>query len=483
MVLAQDRDRFAREPAHLYLLKQEFEYYGTRIRSLCDRGDNSPEGELTEGILDQLAKFEHAKTAERTRRGRLRKAREGKVIAGRQADYDFRYNETRDGYVVYEPEMATVWRIFEMFGTEGTSVYGVKAALDAANVLPPRGVHWTRTFIRECVFDDVYKPHTVEEVAALVSPQVAASLDPGRLYGIWWYNRCEVQRTRVLEDNPDGERRYVTRTRYADKPREEWIAVPVPDAGVPGELVDRARAALRDNEKSSGAGRRFWELSGGIFRCAKCGRALVATTTLKGAKNYRRRMFYYQCGTRRQVGKHACSFSRSINAKKAEATAWDAISALLTDPESLRRDLEAMIEREKETRGDPATEAKAWAATLSEVERKRDKYQEMFTADAMTLDELRSKLDDLEERRKTAQQELATLAKWNESLEVFERDKDKLLESYATLAPEALAALDPEERRAVYSMLGLCVEAMPDKSLKVRGAFGEESLVWENVRT
>ncbi len=78
MVLAQDRDRFAREPAYLYLLKQEFEHYGTRIRSLRDRGDDSPEGELTEGILDQLAKFERAKTAERTRRGRLRKAREGK---------------------------------------------------------------------------------------------------------------------------------------------------------------------------------------------------------------------------------------------------------------------------------------------------------------------------------------------------------------------------------------------------------------------
>jgi DNA invertase Pin-like site-specific DNA recombinase len=48
--------------------------------ALNDRGDESPEGELTDGILDQLAKFERAKTAERTRRGKLRKAREGKVV-------------------------------------------------------------------------------------------------------------------------------------------------------------------------------------------------------------------------------------------------------------------------------------------------------------------------------------------------------------------------------------------------------------------
>jgi site-specific DNA recombinase len=77
VVLAQDRDRFAREPAYHYLLRREFEEYGTKIRALNDRGDDSPEGDLTDGILDQIAKFERAKIAERSRRGKLRKAREG----------------------------------------------------------------------------------------------------------------------------------------------------------------------------------------------------------------------------------------------------------------------------------------------------------------------------------------------------------------------------------------------------------------------
>src|SRR5215212_744534 len=54
MVLAQDRDRFAREPAYHYLLRREFEEHGTKIRALNDRGDDSPEGELTDGVLDQL---------------------------------------------------------------------------------------------------------------------------------------------------------------------------------------------------------------------------------------------------------------------------------------------------------------------------------------------------------------------------------------------------------------------------------------------
>src|SRR5215212_7737361 len=79
-VLAQDRDRFSREPAYTYLLRREFEEHGCELRALNDKGDGSPEGDLTDGILDQLAKYERAKIAERSRRGKLRKAREGRLI-------------------------------------------------------------------------------------------------------------------------------------------------------------------------------------------------------------------------------------------------------------------------------------------------------------------------------------------------------------------------------------------------------------------
>src|ERR671916_73687 len=94
VVLAQDRDRIAREPAYHYLLRREFEDHGTKLRSLNDHGDESPEGELADGVLDQLAKYERAKTAERTRRGRLKKAKEGKIVAAQpRPTYGFRFNE------------------------------------------------------------------------------------------------------------------------------------------------------------------------------------------------------------------------------------------------------------------------------------------------------------------------------------------------------------------------------------------------------
>jgi hypothetical protein len=64
VLLAQDRDRFAREPAYHYLLRRVFEEHGTKIRAMNDCGDDSPDGELTDGILDQLGKYERAKICE-----------------------------------------------------------------------------------------------------------------------------------------------------------------------------------------------------------------------------------------------------------------------------------------------------------------------------------------------------------------------------------------------------------------------------------
>jgi site-specific DNA recombinase len=398
VVLAQDRDRFAREPAYHYLLRREFEEHGTKIRALNDRGDESPEGELTDGILDQLAKFERAKTAERTRRGRLKKAREGKIVAASpRATYGFQFNAARDGYLVDEKSMRVIHRIFIMVGEEAMPIRAVARTLEREMVPPPNGGRYWRTqTIRDIILDDCYRPHAFAEIAQLVSPEVAARLDPGKSYGVSWYNRRRVTHRQVAEDSPEG-RRYRKVQKTVERPRSEWVAVPIPDPGVPRGLVDLARDRIKDNVSTPKTTSKVWELSGGIIYCGSCGKRLFNQRLRKSSGDGYHH--YYRCRTRGRYGPESCSLRGMRRAGELEADVWDFVTGLMNDPEQLRADLERALEQERrDRRGDPEREAKAWHDKLAEVERKRSGFQDMAAEGLITLDELRAKLAGLRRR-------------------------------------------------------------------------------------
>jgi site-specific DNA recombinase len=473
VVLAQDRDRFAREPTYHYLLRREFEEHGTKIRALNDRGDETPEGELTDGILDQLAKYEKAKIAERTRRGKLRKAREGKVIAGRAASYGraafgFKYNETRDNLVLDEECILVVKRIFYMAGVEGSPIYAIKRALDAEGVPTPTGKSgWATQLIRRYLLSDLYKPHTFDEVRELISPEVAATLNPEKRYGVWWWGRSRLYRRQVSESGPDG-RRYRYRYTTAERPKEEWIAVPVPDSCIPREWVDAARDRVKNNRRPSNAGRRSWDLSGGILRCVECGRAMTAHTCPKPSRG--RVYFYYRCSAGAYRRGADCDALKHHRAEELEERVWGVISGLLKEPERLRAGLDAMIEREKESaHGNPKAETKLWLDKLADVDRKRARYQEMAAEDLIGFDELRARIAELEDARSTAERELRTLRNRHEQIQQLEQDRETLFDNYVGLVPEALDGLDAPERHRAYKMLRVAAAIGADGSLEVSG--------------
>jgi hypothetical protein len=67
---------------------------------------------------------------------------------------------------------------------------------------------------------------------------------------------------------------------------------------------------------------------------------------------------------------------------------------------------------------------------------------------------------------------LTILKESRERLEDLERDADALLEHYASMVPEALDELTPEERHRVYKMMHLNVVMSADGLAKVTGTFG-----------
>jgi len=429
---------------------------------------------LADGILDQLAKFERAKVAERTRRGRVRKAKQGKIVGSSpRATYRFRYNATRDGYLVEEETMRVVERIFRMIGGECMTLRTVARTLERDGVPPPNGGTWWSTqTIRDIILEDCYKPHAFKEMQELVSPEVTARLDPERNYGVSWYNRRKVTKRQVLEDGPEG-RRYRKVQKNSEKPRSEWVAIPVPDSGIPRGLVDLARERIKANISPAKVTSRFWELSGGIIYCGSCGKRLDCQRTRKSSSgDYNH---YYRCRTRARYGPESCSLDGMRRADDIEALVWRFVSDMMKDPKQLREDLERVVEQERQgARGNSEPEVKAWLDKLAEVDCKRSGFQDMAAEGLITLDELRTKLAGLEVIRTTAERELKALRSRREKLVALEQDKETVLETYAQMAPEALDSLTPKERHQFYRMLRLRVVVQPGGRTQVGGAFNSD---------
>ncbi len=191
-MLAQDRDRFAREPAYHYFLATEFAKHGTKMAAITDWGGDTPEGQLLRGIQDQVGKYERVLITERTRRGKLRRAKEGKIVPAGSPPMGYVY--ANDSYVVHEPTMRLVRRIFEM-AANGTSLHQIRKTFEREGIPTVNGSkYWNINSIRRVILRDEYRSHSYQEIKELVSPEVAAKLDPDESYGISWYNRQPLLR-------------------------------------------------------------------------------------------------------------------------------------------------------------------------------------------------------------------------------------------------------------------------------------------------
>jgi site-specific DNA recombinase len=451
-VLAQDRDRFAREPAYLWVLREERRVHGCKLRALNDRGDDSPEGMLTDGIFDQLAKYERAKVAEHTRRGLLQKAREGKVIKGPKANFGFRFNETDDGLVIYEPEMRIVEKIFTM-AASGIGPKAMQTRLYAEGIPSPTGrAMWSHRILKvQMVLNDLYKPHAYDEIAPLLSPEVAANLDPNKMYGIWWYNRRNVTKSYDTETDGDRGKRYVTRTSVRTRDEKDWIAVPAP-VYLPRKLVDQARLMI---ESRTGLERkhqaRQWELKG-VMRCS-CGKNMITNTSRPKGNAYH----YYRCKREAAYGRDACP-QPALRIERVEPLVRDFVFGVLSDPDTTCRGLDALIQREtEEVREDSTLQAETLSEKLSQNARTRRAYQDQQAAGLMTLEELAGRLDELEHTHKVLEAELAALERTHQKAEELKEDREAALASLAASIPQALDGLTGDEINTVYRKLRLRV--------------------------
>ena len=218
---------------------------------------------------------------------------------------------------------------------------------------------------------------------------------------------------------------YKKKTRRMPKDRGEWIAVPVPYAGIPREVVEVARRTLERNKASSKADDRVWELSGGVFRCGHRGRAIATHATYYRRKSGEKaRYHYYRCQNA-ATHKELCPYRRSY---KADG-------------------LEEMIRREESRGGaNPREQAKPWQDKIVHADQKRKRYQEMAAEGLIDFGELRERLAVLNEDKEVAEREVESLLRNEQRLEALRRNKDELSEDLSEATPRLIDGLPSDQK-------------------------------------
>ena len=458
-VLATERDRFAREPAYLYLLKREFEEYGTSLYALNGATDDSPVGELTEGMLDQIAKFFRATFAAKSRENKLRKAREGKASGSGTPPYGFRYSEDRRSLVVDEARMAVVRRMFRMVA-DGATLHSVKKTFEEEGVpTPGGGERWHPVSMARMIRNDAYLPHTLTELRewGVGEGVLSASRgdDPDATYGLWWYGQNRVTLT------PDGK----NKRRFERNPEEEWAGTPVPASGLPREIVEAARANLDDRHRPRRKSERYFELRGLLF-CEGCGLRLTTYTT--GADRVTGKKYaYYVCQKRRKWGRDACPVGVRLPAEATEREIVGWAEEVLDDPEKITARMDAAIGEARGEARDPGATGRALSEAITALDGKRERLVDLAADGLLSKDELARRLSALDSERRTLAGQLDRVQASLGRVADLERQKGLLLAAFGTGLKLGVGWMPSQLRRELYTALGLKVTARADGGMRV----------------
>jgi site-specific DNA recombinase len=215
-------DRLARKYAYQVLLLEEFRRMGCAVAFLNHAISDDPGDQLLLQIQGAVAEYERALLGERFRRGKLQKARAGQFI-GVRAPYGYRYLPRRDGaggqLVVDEAEAETARRLYGWLTEERLTLRQILKRLNFGPWFPRCGRRpWSPSTVHHILADPVYT-------------------------GTAYANRYEYVPARKPRSRKPN---YAGKGCRKLRPREQWIAIPVP-ALVDQDLWDRAQLQLARN--------------------------------------------------------------------------------------------------------------------------------------------------------------------------------------------------------------------------------------------
>jgi len=376
-VLVLSPDRLSRKYAYLILIVEEFERFGTQVIFLEQSPGDDPHSALLVQIQGAVAEYERAKLAERYRRGKLHRARQGEVF-WTSIPYGYRRIARKDNIlahlVIDESEAEVVRKIFAWHVDEAMTIRQITKRLTREGYPTPKGgEQWGETTIHKILRREAY-------------------------LGTLYYNRsCEES---VSERNRRGKKRI-------QRPQSEWIAVSIPSI-IDRESFERSQARHEANQQFSprNLDEEHWLLRR-LVRCEKCG--LKCACVADRRRPHMPPSYYYRCEKQdRVLGRPRCR-PNHIRSEPLDELVWQEIRRHLLDPELLLEAQAIIKDTQYLDQSFLATQTQNTKKRLEKLEAQRRRLIDVFQEGFILKEEFEGRMAGLSKRIEEMKSDLVTL--------------------------------------------------------------------------
>ena len=392
-VLVHDPDRLSRKYAYQVLLLEEFARWQVKVRFLHSPPAESPEQLLLVQMQGVIAEYERARIVERSRRGKLYWARQGRPVSGR-VPYGYRrlHDKDQPPEMVVDPVTAPiVQQMFHWYAVDGLSDHRIVLHLNNMDTPPRRRngpIFWHPGSVRTILINDAY-------------------------LGTWYANRYKN------ESRGGGMSR-----RQVVRPREEWIPIPIP-ALIDPELFTKAQQI---RESGIHMGPRILKnpethLLRRLMVCGHCDRKMNSVISHGG-----RHLYYWCRGTDPQYVRPRRTYCPhpTVATRGLDELVWKDVVSLLRDPQLL---LDAWREQHRIAADGSLTaeQIKELKRRVRDAERQLGRLVDAYQGGAIELGELTSRRRTIEQRLESAQGKLEEFSRGAEpelSIRDLERNID-----------------------------------------------------------
>ncbi|MGZ3581573.1 MAG: recombinase family protein [Ktedonobacterales bacterium] len=401
LILAYNVYALAKNQAHMAILHDEWERRGIALDFVTEQLEDTPVGRAILALRTFAAEVECERRKDRFQRARQARAEGGRAAVAHRANYGYRWADTRlaDGRLSRErlevdPVTGPILvRMYELVDT-GQTLRSIAALFTSEGIPTPTGkwAAWDPTSIRALLLNPLY-------------------CGQGR-----------TLRSKSIPVEKSVRHLYARRTREVPRPREEQVALPptYAPALVSLELFERVGARLHLNQQLAARNNRqpTATLARGLVRCAHCGYGMQVINGRPYGPVYR-----CQVGTHPRGGTHCPEHGVGIMAHKLDTAVWNAITALLREPQVVEHE----VARLRET-ADPGAELLATIdRQIAEIDRRiRNKHQfAELVEDDQERGELAAEVSELRKARRVLEAERVAAAArttgWRDQQQGLER--------------------------------------------------------------